>query len=104
MDILMKTDMQKATEHMPTVTVSSWGNSEGIRLPKSLREQAGIGAGSLLDAAVVDGSIVLTPLQEQSRSVGQYTVPTIQALFADYEGSFTSQEWDTGAPAGLESI
>ncbi|BDR55362.1 hypothetical protein KIMH_14730 [Bombiscardovia apis] len=89
---------------MPTVTVSSWGNSKGIRLPKSLREQAGIETGSLLDAVYTDGSIILTPLGEQSRSVGSYTVPSIQALFADYDELPNRQEWNTGAPTGLESI
>ena len=38
------------------------GNSLGLRLPKSLLDEFGLGKASLIDLRVADGSIVIKPL------------------------------------------
>jgi antitoxin MazE len=40
-------------------TVSRWGNSLAVRIPKSLAEQAGLGDGTAVALQVVDGVLVV---------------------------------------------
>ena len=40
--------------------VKTWGNSQGIRLPKDLLEKIGAHINDVLDIKVVDGDIVLS--------------------------------------------
>lgn len=89
---------------MPMVTVQRWGNSEGIRIPKTLREQAGISAGSTLLAEIRNGVITLTPTSVRTTQVGEYQVPSLEDLFANYHGGYRGEEWDTGLPVGREAI
>lgn len=43
------------------VQVKEWGNSQGIRFPKALLQEAGIALDDTLTATVEKGKIVLTP-------------------------------------------
>ncbi|WEV47572.1 AbrB/MazE/SpoVT family DNA-binding domain-containing protein [Bifidobacterium sp. ESL0690] len=87
---------------MPKVTVAKWGNSEGIRIPKEIRDEARISEGTELDISYKDGSIVLTPSTVRTVEVGKYDVPVLRDLFKGYTGSYRGEEWDTGAPVGKE--
>ena len=44
-----------------TTTVLKWGNSLGVRIPKSFAEGAGVAAGSEVDFSVRDGDLVIRP-------------------------------------------
>ncbi len=46
------------------VTLSRWGNSLGVRIPRSVAEDAGIGAGSLVDVRFEDGRLIATPVAD----------------------------------------
>ena len=56
--------------------LKAWGNSTGIRLPKELLRQAGVSSHDTLEAEVMDGRIILTPvfrhrsLQERAAAYG----------------------------------
>ncbi len=39
--------------------VKEWGNSQGIRIPKEILEDAGISLNEVLDISVTDGVIML---------------------------------------------
>ena len=54
------------------VTVSRWGNSLAIRVPRGIAEDAGIVEGAAVDIRVEDGKIVAEPLSR----------PTLDALLA----------------------
>jgi len=54
------------------VTVSRWGNSLAIRVPRGIAEDAGIVEGAAVDVRVEDGKIVAEPLAR----------PTLDALLA----------------------
>lgn len=44
-----------------TTQVSKWGNSLGLRLPKSVAREAQIGEGDTVDVSVDNGTIVVRP-------------------------------------------
>lgn len=49
---------------MPTSTqIARWGNSLGLRLPKSVAAEARIGEGDTVEVSVKDGAIVVRPAQ-----------------------------------------
>lgn len=41
--------------------IQKWGNSLGLRIPKSFARQAGIDAGSEVDLTVQDGELIVRP-------------------------------------------
>lgn len=43
------------------LTLKQWGNSTGIRFSKEFLQRAGVKAGDVLIAEIVNGQIVLTP-------------------------------------------
>ncbi|SMM97679.1 hypothetical protein SPONL_798 [uncultured Candidatus Thioglobus sp.] len=46
-------------------TVSKWGNSAGLRLPKSMINQLYISTGDKLDIAIDKGRIVIESIKQQ---------------------------------------
>lgn len=43
--------------------IQKWGNSLGLRIPKSLAAEAQVEEGSTVDLAVEDGAVVVRPLR-----------------------------------------
>lgn len=50
--------------------IQRWGNSLGLRIPKSLAEQAGVEAGSEVDLAVEDGELIVRPRRAPRYDLG----------------------------------
>lgn len=74
--------------------VKVWGNSQGIRIPKELLEDAGIALNELLDISVSDGVITLTKA---------FRHKTLEERAAEYGGSLNLDgEYDWGEPVGRE--
>ena len=46
------------------VTISKWGNSLGIRIPRGLAEDAHLAEGTTLDLRVENGRLVAEPVEE----------------------------------------
>lgn len=68
---------QAPREPAPVVTrLVRWGNSQAVRLPKSVLEQSGVALGDELEVRVQNGAISLQPLH--TRTV---TIPDFEALF-----------------------
>jgi antitoxin MazE len=44
-----------------TTQISKWGNSLGLRLPKSVAREAEVGEGDTVDVSVRNGAIVIRP-------------------------------------------
>ena len=55
------------------VTVSRWGNSLGVRIPRAVAEDARIAEGSVVDVRVEDGRIVAVLVEAE---------PTLESLLA----------------------
>lgn len=74
--------------------VKVWGNSQGIRIPKELLEDAGITLNELLDISVSDGVITLTKA---------FRHKTLEERAEEYGGSLNLDgEYDWGEPVGRE--
>ena len=74
--------------------VQQWGNSLAIRIPKPFAEEAGLEKTSTVDLSVIDGKLVVLPIQEPS--------PTLKVLLAQITEENLHDEVDTGPSVGNE--
>jgi antitoxin MazE len=77
-------------------TIQKWGNSQGLRFPKSLLEEANISVGDEVTLSVKDGKIIVEPAD---RVRGRYNIKT---LVAEMPADYTVEEIDWGPPVGQE--
>jgi antitoxin MazE len=80
---------------MASVTqIAKWGNSLGLRLPKSVAVEAQVGEGDTVNVSVKDGVIVIRPNR-----------PTysLEQLVAKITRRNRHDESDWGTPAGDEA-
>jgi len=75
--------------------VQKWGNSQGVRIPKSILENANISTDEELEIKVIDGRIILEPVQKHR---------TLKQRLLNYHGDYQISEWDTGNPTGREVL
>ena len=78
---------------MTVATIQKWGNSQGIRIPKHILDEADIGASDKVEMVVSNGKILIRKLSEKK---------TIKTLFAGYEGQNDEREIDWGDSVGRE--
>jgi len=76
--------------------IQKWGNSQGLRLPKKVLEDARLSSGDSVDVSVQDGLIVIAP----ARCVRgrQRLEELVSRIPKDYQ----AEEMDWGEPAGKE--
>jgi antitoxin MazE len=74
-------------------TVSRWGNSLAVRIPKALAEQAGLVEGAAVEMMVADGAVVVR---------AQGPVYTLDELVKGITPKNRHKEVSTGAPQGRE--
>ncbi|GMX63991.1 MULTISPECIES: AbrB/MazE/SpoVT family DNA-binding domain-containing protein [Paenibacillus] len=72
--------------------VQKWGNSLGIRIPKSLALKVGLEEGSEVDLDVEDGHLVIKPKST-----------TLEELLVKITPDNLHKEVSTGEPQGRES-
>jgi len=70
-----------------------WGNSQAVRIPKTILEQANLREGEELEIRVENGYIWLEPLSRQ---------PTLEALVKKVTRENRHGEQDWGKPVGSE--
>lgn len=74
--------------------VKSWGNSQGIRLPKEVLQEAGIALNEILDVTVTNGVITLVKAMKHK---------TLEQRAAEFGGNLNLDgEYDWGDPVGRE--
>jgi antitoxin MazE len=78
-----------------TATISRWGNSAAVRIPRSVLAQAKLDEGADIEiVSAKEGEIILRAIRKRI---------SIQEIFADYDaGYFQSEEIDWGKPQGDE--
>ena len=76
-------------------TIKPWGNSQGIRLSKSVLEQANIDVNDTVQIEVSENVIIL-------RKVFRHR--TFEERLAEYDGKMDVQAFDWGEPAGREML
>jgi len=74
--------------------VKAWGNSQGIRIPKEILQEAGIMLNEVLNISVSEGVIKLEKIQRHR---------TLEERAAEYDGQLNLDgEFDWGEPVGRE--
>lgn len=76
--------------------VQKWGNSQGVRFPMKVLEEANIAIGDEVDVSIQEGRIVVTPSQ---RIRNRYR---LEDLVARMPEEYEPVEEDWGAPVGRE--
>ena len=77
-----------------TTRIAKWGNSLGLRLPKSVTQEARLDEGDKVDVSVRAGAIVIRPSR-----------PTysLEELVSRITAANRHDESDCGAPQGRET-
>ena len=78
---------------MIKVSVNKWGNSKGIRLPKTVTESLDIDENDSLNLKIKNNSIILS---KPKREI------TIEELFKDYKGGSFQADIQEFEPMGDE--
>ena len=55
-------------------TIRKWGNSLGLRIPKSFAMEIGMEEGSTVDLALEDGELILRPVRRRAYRLGSLLV------------------------------
>ncbi len=76
-------------------TIRKWGNSLGLRIPKSFAEEVGVEAGSEVDLSVEDGELIIRPNRGPKYS--------LKDLLRGISVENVHQEVETGDPVGREA-
>lgn len=74
--------------------VQRWGNSLGLRIPRSVAEEAGVEAGSEVNISVRDGDLIVKP-ERRSRY-------SLRSLLRKITSKNLHAEVDTRGPVGRE--
>lgn len=75
--------------------IQKWGNSLALRIPKPFAAEALIEQDSLVDLALLDGKLIITPVVEPAL--------TLDDLIAGITEENLHGEVDTGPPTGQEA-
>ena len=76
--------------------VQKWGDSQGLRLSKELLSAAHIAVGDVVDLALQEGSIVVTPVRRVRGALD------LEQLVAAIPKGYKPGEADWGPPVGGE--
>lgn len=76
--------------------IQKWGNSQGLRLPKQVLEDARIAVGDDVDVTTRDGMIVIAPAR---RVRGKQS---LKELVSSIPENYEPEEMDWGEPVGKE--
>ncbi len=79
-----------------TTRIQKWGNSQGVRIPVQVLQEAKIDVGAEVDVTVEAGRIVLEP---SHRIRGRYR---LEELVARMPEDYEPHEEDWGEPVGRE--
>jgi antitoxin MazE len=74
--------------------IQKWGNSLGVRIPKSLASEAGINADTLVEITLIDHQLVIQPTKSEM---------TLDDLLAQITDDNLHAEIDSGPPMGNEA-
>ncbi|KUO69558.1 MAG: hypothetical protein APF77_18360 [Clostridia bacterium BRH_c25] len=81
---------------MYNTKVQKWGNSQGVRIPRYILDQAKLNEGDTVEISVKDDKIIIF---QPKRQLKKYT---INELFEDYKADYKPEDPDWNEPAGKE--
>ncbi|WP_061214021.1 AbrB/MazE/SpoVT family DNA-binding domain-containing protein [Syntrophomonas wolfei] len=74
-------------------TIQKWGNSQAVRLPKDILEEANLQENDKVQIKVRDGNVIIIPDKKRK---------TLKERIAEFKGDYECNEWNTGKPSGNE--
>ncbi len=74
--------------------ITKWGNSQGIRLSRDVLSTANLKIGDGIEIIANENEIIIKKIIRRR--------PTIEELFANYEGSYKCEEISVGGTVGKE--
>lgn len=77
-------------------SIQKWGNSRGIRIPKTLLKVLGWSESENVSVSTMNGGIFIKKAEEHHHH------PTINELFEGYEGAYIPERYNWGEKAGRE--
>lgn len=80
---------------MAQAAIRSWGNSQGIRIPKDVLDRMQLKISDVLDIEIEGDAIVLRK---------QFVHKTFEERLAEYNGKISVSDFDWGEPAGRELL
>ena len=80
---------------MDHVALRAWGNSQGIRIPKSIMNELDLKVSDVLDIEIVDDAIVLRK---------QFVHKSFEDRLKEYNGKISVSDFDWGKPVGREIL
>ncbi|MGB3366447.1 MAG: AbrB/MazE/SpoVT family DNA-binding domain-containing protein [Acidaminobacteraceae bacterium] len=75
--------------------IQKWGNSQGVRIPKSILNSAHFSDNEDVEIIVVDGRIIIEHTKRHK---------SLKERFKNYEGDYKCSELETGSPVGQEVL
>jgi antitoxin MazE len=84
-------------EERAMATIQKWGNSQGIRFPKEVMEEAALRVGDEVEVRVRRGEIVVKPARRVRRKY------RLKDLLARMPADYSPTEEDWGKPVGKEA-
>jgi len=81
-------------EDVVQTKIQRWGNSLGLRIPRAIAEDAGVGAGAEVDLSIRNGELIVKPARR-----AKYR---LEELVRKISTKNLHGEVDTGAPVGRE--
>lgn len=87
--------------------INRWGNSLGIRLPKTMAEEFGVTSGSTVNVQLVDGKLVISadPMDRLRALTSAYTLDALLADMPEDDAWMQDEElraWRDAEPMGRE--
>ncbi len=80
---------------MEQVAIRAWGNSQGIRIPKSILEKMDLKTSDILEIEVEGGVIILRK---------PFIHKTFEERLAEFNGEISVCDFDWGEPVGREIL
>ena len=80
---------------MDQVAIRTWGNSQGIRIPKKILDQMQLNVSDILEIEVENDTFVLRR---------QFKHKTFEERLAAYNGQISACDFDWGEPKGKEIL
>ena len=80
-----------------TTTIQKWGNSQGIRIPKSVMHEINVESGECVELIVDNGMLLIKKAENKKNR------KTIEELFSGYTGDYQCAEIDWGESVGHEA-
>ena len=78
-------------------TIQRWGNSQGVRLPKTILDALFLQENDQVEIVGENDSIIIKKASRKRRAR-----KSLEELFVNYKGKYKCKEWDTGKPVGKE--